>query len=146
MTCGRARERLPLPPARRAFRALAFAAVVVAAFAAHAADQSTQPARTAYRVINDEALSFERVRHGMSKFDVYIALGVPTARLTAEVWIYDGCRLENDPDGKSPFDTMVMEFAHDRLVRMKMVEGRALRAALAKNAKAPPGETVAARK
>jgi outer membrane protein assembly factor BamE (lipoprotein component of BamABCDE complex) len=143
MTCGRATRQLSAGRPPCLLGVLTLAAVMAATLAVHAAER---PSRVAYRVVNDETLSFDRVRHGMNKFDVYVALGLPTARLSVDAWVYDGCRLADDPEGKSSFDTMVIEFANDRLVRMKMVEGKALRAALANQTKAPPGETVAARK
>lgn len=117
--------------------------MIVTASAADSAERST---RIAYRVVNNDRVTFDRVRHGMNKFDVYVALGAPTARLSPDVWVYTRCRLLDDPEGRSPFDTMVLEFAKDRLVRLKLVEGKALQAAIATLSTPPSGETVAAQK
>lgn len=109
-----------------------------------AASESEPRELIGYRGVKSAPNPFHHARHGMLRFDVIVAVGMPDQKLSPDVWIYWDCKSNNPADSERGFDTMVLRFEKDRLIQMRLVEGRAIKAFIAAQAKAA-ASTVARR-
>lgn len=109
-------------------RARWFAAAALLALSAVAADAS---APQTSQSIREAPGQFNAVRHGMTPSEVLFIVGAPSERFPGDVWVYWHC-VPKEPGARPlPYDTMVLRFVNQRLADVKLIEGKALRTALA---------------
>ena len=85
------------------------------------------------------------VRFGMTPDDVKRAmLGKPDVVLAPDLWVYWGFRVSNDRD-RQKFDTLVIYFAENHVVKYRLVERKAMQALIESVRKAARAQAVAAK-
>ena len=71
-----------------------------------------------------------RVARGMSPQEVQTNLGAPRAQLAPNIWVYWDFKAKDVPHGDK-FDAALVIFAHNRVERVKLCDGEAVRTFLA---------------
>lgn len=72
---------------------------------------------------------------GASPEVVRNTLGAPSATMGPELWVYFEFSKSNPNAANPAFDTLVIAFAHNRVIAVKVTDGRVVRRLLAEHAR-----------
>ena len=88
---------------------------------------------------------YEKITRGTSRAEVTSSMGHPFRELSPDVWLYSGYHANLDRANEQGCNTLVITFAQDRVVNLKLVNRDATRA-IAAMLKIQPKAFIAANK
>ena len=103
---------------------LAAALTAPALVSLSAAEKNTNPIGYRVGVLTLASQGYIRITPGTARSTVERMMGTPFREISPDVWIYHNYRADLDLANEQRCDTLVVTFAHDRIVDLKLVNLR----------------------
>ena len=125
------------------------AALIVSASTALSADSKNQsPRGFSVRSLNVTPYEVgEQIERGATRaYVARVMSGQSRQELTSDVWVYSGYHAELDAANEQGCGTMIITFANDKVVDLKLVNKRAVAVIIAKLKLSPAAKNIASKK